>query len=114
MTATFTGKSPIYYQWYFNNGSGAVPILGATNTSYTIPQATYANAGSYNLVASNSLSAPATVSSTPTALTVNAPPTTFVMDFSWPAYSGPGVIGTGPPGIKLITTPEIRSSMALR
>jgi len=101
MQATFTGQAPISYQWQLNG----VNVPGATNTTYTIPVANYTNAGSYTLTASNALSAPSFVSSTPVYLTVAAPPTTsFVANFAYwnthpgaasPGYSGPGVIGTG-------------------
>jgi len=54
MSASFVGNEPIKYQWFFTaNGGGAAPISGATNFSYSIPNAQIANAGTYLLVASN-------------------------------------------------------------
>jgi hypothetical protein len=43
------GIGPFTYQWLFN---GAV-INGATSSSYTIPSASFANAGSYSVVVSD-------------------------------------------------------------
>jgi PKD repeat protein len=53
-SATFTvvstnGVPAPTFQWYFNN----IPIANATNTSYTIANATPANAGSYKAVVAN-------------------------------------------------------------
>jgi hypothetical protein len=53
MSAAFTGNDPIAYQWFFANGETPAPIAGATNSTYTIPSAQIADAGSYFLVASN-------------------------------------------------------------
>jgi alpha-L-rhamnosidase len=54
ISASFTGNEPITYQWFFTpNGGSRAPIPGATNTTYSIPNAQIANAGSYSLVASN-------------------------------------------------------------
>ncbi len=51
--ANFAGSQPISYQWFFNNGGGAVPIPGATNTSYTLTGAQITNQGTYYLTAYN-------------------------------------------------------------
>jgi autotransporter-associated beta strand protein len=95
MQATFTGAAPIYYQWQH----AGTNIPGATASSYIIPVASYASAGSYALLASNYLSAPSSVSSTPVTLTVSAPPITFTVDYAFQTsgtlYSGNGVLGTG-------------------
>src|SRR5262249_52209446 len=53
ISAAFTGNEPITYQWFFTAGEVPAPIAGATNTTFTIPSAQIANAGSYFLVASN-------------------------------------------------------------
>jgi hypothetical protein len=73
MSATFNGSMPITYQWMFNNGSGAVPIEGATNTTYSIGSAQLTNTGSYYVTAANAVS-PFTASSTPIGLLVGTLP----------------------------------------
>ena len=96
MSATFNGKQPIYYHWQFtdaNNNTSLIP--GATNTTYTIAIANYTNAGTYALLASNSVSSGTNVASTAVTLAVLAPPDSFVINFSKPSFSGPGAIGTG-------------------
>jgi autotransporter-associated beta strand protein len=96
MKATFAGSLPIYYHWQFTDTNNVTKLIpGATNTTYTIAVADYTNAGTYSLLASNSLSSGTNVSSTPVTLTVSPPPASFVMNFSWPTYSGAGVIGSG-------------------
>lgn len=50
-TATVQGSNTMHFQWTKNG----VPIAGATSSSYTIVNAQAANAGSYTLVATNSL-----------------------------------------------------------
>jgi hypothetical protein len=69
MNASFNGSLPITYQWMFNNGTGAIAIPGATNSSYTIASAQLTNNGSYYLTASNDIS-PYVTSSDPTNLLV--------------------------------------------
>jgi autotransporter-associated beta strand protein len=96
MSATFTGATPIYYQWQFDNGggSGMVNIPGATNHTYSIASVNTTNAGQYQLFASNSIG---TATSTATTLTV-LNPTTFVANYSYLiSYSGAGALpgGTG-------------------
>jgi hypothetical protein len=71
-TATFTvghtGSAPLAYQWLFNGG----PVVGATSQSLLIANAQPANAGSYQLVITNSLGS---VTSAPAVLTIsNAAP----------------------------------------
>jgi hypothetical protein len=67
-TASFVGSSPMSFQWVFNDGSGPVPIPGATNETLTISDVQAPNAGSYSLVASNEFS---TVTNDPGVLLVN-------------------------------------------
>jgi hypothetical protein len=62
-TAAVTGDATITYQWRKNQS----PIPGATGTSFTISNAQYSDAGTYDLVASNVFS---TAYSNPTPLTV--------------------------------------------
>jgi hypothetical protein len=47
---TVTGGLPLYYQWYFKGS----PILGATSTSYGIPNVQTNHAGNYSITVSNS------------------------------------------------------------
>jgi len=73
LSAAFQGSLPITYQWMFNNGSGAVPIAGATAATYTISSAQLTNAGTYYLAASNAVS-PFVSNSTPANLSVASQP----------------------------------------
>jgi autotransporter-associated beta strand protein len=73
MSAAFTGTPTITYQWMFNNGSGAVAILGATNTTYSLSNAQLANSGAYYLAASNGI-APYITDSAPVQFIVATAP----------------------------------------
>jgi len=69
----FTGSQPISYQWQVSpnpDGSGAVNIPGATNTTYTLVQSAGRNTGYYSLQASNSFSGSTPATSTWVQLTV--------------------------------------------
>lgn len=57
-SAAFKGTLPISYQWQANTGSGATNIAGATTASLTLNNLQQANAGSYTLLASNSVGGP--------------------------------------------------------
>jgi hypothetical protein len=76
--ATFNGTPPIFYQWYFNNGSGTVSIAGATNDTFSIASAQTANSGSYSVIASNAVGGSSTASSTLANLLVTQPGQTNV------------------------------------
>jgi len=94
MTASFAGSNPISYRWQHEGTN----IPGATNTIFTIPIAAFARAGTYVCLASNSVSTPTNVPSTPVVLTVLTPPTSLVANYAYSTttpYSGLGVIGTG-------------------
>ena len=67
LTASFGGTSPITNQWEVDTGSGFVPITGATNTTLTLTNVQFSNAGSYALFASNRAGS---ASSTPLTLNV--------------------------------------------
>lgn len=97
MSAYFSGPASIVYQWQFTdtNGVGPVNIPGATNTSYTIAPLQYANAGTYNLVASNAVAGGTVLSSSPVTLTIAPPPTSFIINFANFGYDGAGVIPSG-------------------
>jgi hypothetical protein len=75
MSAAFNGTQPIYYQWQFTGTNGVTAnISGATSNVFTIASVQYANAGSYNLVASNNpAGVPSVLASTATNLVVTAP-----------------------------------------
>jgi hypothetical protein len=73
MSATFNGTAPISYQWNFDNGGGAVPIAGATNSTYTIASVALTDSGAYYLTATNAY-APYTASSSPKSLLVFSTP----------------------------------------
>ncbi|HEX3716865.1 MAG TPA: LamG-like jellyroll fold domain-containing protein [Verrucomicrobiae bacterium] len=62
-----TGLAPLDYQWWFDNSA----ITGATNESYTIPNVTSNDAGTYYCVISNSVS---TVNSSTATLAVQPLP----------------------------------------
>ncbi len=59
LAASFTGSAPLYLQWLISrnsNGSGAVNVPGATNSTLTLSNLQVNNSGYYSLQASNSLS----------------------------------------------------------
>ena len=95
-TAAVDGTQPISLQWRH----GTTAIAGATNASLTLSDLSTADAGTYTLVASNSV---ATTTSDAAILTLVAAPTHFVANFDFDCggdmvpgtYSGPGVLGTG-------------------
>jgi hypothetical protein len=72
-SAVFDGTRPITYQWEFQdtNGSPAVDISGATNSSLTLSNLQLSDFGVYFLIASNNLG---TAQSTPTVFAVNPVP----------------------------------------
>jgi len=94
MSAYFSGANPIRLQWQWIDANNVTHLIaGATNNIYTITNVTYGNAGTYSLLASNLLTGGTFVSSTPEVLTVTAPPTTFVENFSYNInYSGVGPV----------------------
>jgi hypothetical protein len=82
----FTGSQPISYQWQVSpnpDGSGAVNIPGATNTTYTLSNPQVSNTGYYSLQASNSFSGSTPATSTWVQLTV-LPSTNSVIKWSAP------------------------------
>jgi len=77
MAAGFTGIPLPTYQWMFDNGGGAVPVAGATNSTFTLTNAQLADSGNYYLVASNNPSgSPSTLASSPVNLLVALAPQT--------------------------------------
>lgn len=72
-TVGVSGSVPVFLQWFKDE----VPIAGATNSSYAIPQTREGDAGRYAVVATNRLgmaSASATLSLLDTALVITVPP----------------------------------------
>ena len=61
-----TGSGSLTYQWYENG----VAIPGATNSSYTIPDATIGNAGNYTIAVTDAYGDTTSITYT---LTVNTP-----------------------------------------
>jgi len=61
-SAVFNGTLPISYQWKAATGGSATNIPGATNSSLTLSDLQTANAGSYTLLASNSIGGPVSTS----------------------------------------------------
>ncbi|MGB7768808.1 MAG: hypothetical protein WBN22_08140 [Verrucomicrobiia bacterium] len=60
--AIFIGSEPISFQWQFsptNDGTGAVPVSGATNSSLTLSDPPTSASGYYRLSATNSQGGPA-------------------------------------------------------
>ena len=100
-SATFTvaanGSAPLFYQWYF----GSTPLAGATQSSFTTNNVSYASAGNYILVVSNLTTQTASVTNV-LAVTAGAPTITPI---PLPSYTetagdhlawGPTITGTQP------------------
>jgi polygalacturonase/PKD repeat protein len=87
--ATAIGTTPITYQWLDNS----TPIPGATSSNLTIPNVQFTNAGTYTLVASNSIG---TISSSNAVLTVlsNVPQLPFIPSTNFTVTSY-GAVGDG-------------------
>ncbi len=66
-TASASGTPPLYFQWQFNAGAGFSNIAGANTNTLTL-RAALTNAGSYQLVLTNSYGA---TTSAPVLLVVN-------------------------------------------
>jgi hypothetical protein len=89
LTSVVAGSPPFRYQWYF----GSTPILGATNSTYTIPAVSLTNAGNYKVNVSNQANSPDSRTATVTVLGDTLPPaitgiaagsTQLVISFSEP------------------------------
>jgi len=73
-SVTATGTAPLSYQWYKNNGI----LSGANNTSYTIASVAAADAGTYNVIVSNSAGSTPSNNATLTVTAANQPPTATI------------------------------------
>jgi hypothetical protein len=101
-SATFsvaaTGSAPLFYQWYY----GATPIAGATQSSFTTNNISYASAGSYSVVVSNLTTQTATSSAGVLTVTAGAPTITPTPLPSYTETAGdhlawvPAITGTQP------------------
>lgn len=119
-SASFAGTLPITNQWEFNTGGGFVPIAGATNTTLTLTDLQFTNAGSYALFASN---AAGSSNSTPLRLNVLASPANGLainVQFTGngfgsgnaPAQTGPVVIGNGGDVWNTVSNPYASATVA--
>ncbi len=96
-----TGQTPLYYQWSFNNTNltNSVHIIGATNATLTISNVAAADAGTYQVVVSNSHGS---VTSSNAQLAVGAapvispPPQSQIRIVGGSVIFNTGVTGTAP------------------
>jgi hypothetical protein len=101
-SVTFEGTLPIGYQWKFSpnfDGSGAVSLTGATNSTLTFNNLQLTNTGYYSLYASNSVSP--FISTSPWTQLAVLPITNAFIIWSAPVpFTGlsAGQILTNPPG----------------
>ncbi|MES2775594.1 MAG: PQQ-dependent sugar dehydrogenase [Bacteroidota bacterium] len=70
-----SGATPMTFQWK----KSGVNITGATSSTYTIPNVTTANAGSYTVTVSNSFGSVTSTAATLTVLAYNAPPVATII-----------------------------------
>jgi hypothetical protein len=80
-SVTAAGPGPLGYQWQFNSNN----MAGANGTNYTIASAFPTNAGSYNVIVTNSQGS---VTSSVATLTVNVPPSITVQPQSQTLQTG--------------------------
>ena len=95
--SSITGGWPVspVEQWLSNG----IPILNATNLTYTIPSATATyNGAQYGLVVSNLLNPANVVTSVVSTLTVRTTPGTVPFNFNTTAIGTPGVVNNGQAG----------------
>jgi hypothetical protein len=102
-TAEFAGTEPMTYQWQVDRGTGPTNIVGQNGATLTINSAQLSDAGTYNLVASNSQG---NASSSGSTLTMYPVPTNtaYTVNFQWLStqggndvgnYTGQGIPGYG-------------------
>jgi len=101
-TASFVGTEPMTYQWQVDKGSGPTNIVGQNTATLTIASAQHSDAGTYFLVASNSIGNAS--SSGGTLIMYPVPTNTFTVNFQWIStqyevnvgnYTGAGIPGYG-------------------
>lgn len=103
-TVVATGTAPLSYQWQKNGN----PIQGATSASYTLSNITGADAGSYRVAVTNSVS---TVTSNSATLTVSSAiplPSFNLTGFATvgSGTTGGGVIPETDPAYRKVSTPQ--------
>jgi len=101
-SAVFSGNQPITYQWQVDKGTGPTNIVGQNSSTLTLNNLKMSDAGSYLLIASNSVGYNVSSSS---QLTMYPNPTNrFTVDFQWLStqggnnagnYGGQGIPGYG-------------------
>ncbi len=84
-TVAAEGAGPLGFQWR----KGGTPIEGATAASFTIQSTSAANAGSYDVVVTNSVGS---ATSNPATLTINVAPSIVTAPVSRVAAAGTGVV----------------------
>lgn len=94
-SVTATGDGTLSYQWYTNNGTGAQPITGATSSSLTVSDLTFAEGISYYVTVTDPWGYAAT--STVDTLTVNPAPLTVTANNDTKTYGGTKTYGAGSP-----------------
>jgi len=101
-TASFVGTQPMTYQWQVDKGTGPTNIIGQNSATLTLNNVQLADAGTYYLVASNSVGN--AISSGSTFTVFPNPTNTFTVNFQWLSteggnnagtYSGPGIPAYG-------------------
>jgi len=102
-SVTASGTAPLSYQWR----KGGSPISGATGSSYTISSVVTADAGSYDVVVSNSCGGGSSVTSSAATLTVNkatATVTLGTLNFTYDGSPKSTTATTTPSGLSVNIT----------
>ena len=90
-SVTAAGQGTVSYQWRFNNGSSWVDIAGANSSSLTINPVQTSDAGSYDVVVSDTSGRPAVISSAATLTVVPAGvPANGSFEFDYAGWSASG------------------------
>ena len=111
------GAAPLSYQWSLNGTN----IPGATNTTLSLPNIQFANAGNYQLFVSNSvntaisLPAPVTVISNNTLVLLGQTgvSATNVYQAGKATFYGPAVLGNGPLRYQWFSSPTNKNYSAV-
>jgi hypothetical protein len=102
LSPSFVGSLPIAYQWQVNKGSGYTSVPSQTNAILVLANLHVSDAGTYQLIAANSLGTNNTGELTLSVWQVSATP--FTVNFQWHSteggndvgnYTGPGIPGFG-------------------
>lgn len=91
-SATFAGTLPMTNQWQVDTGTGPTNIIGQNGATLTLNNLQLSDAGTYYVVASNSLG---NATSSGGVLTVYPTPTnSFTVNFQWLSYQNGANAGT--------------------